>query len=56
VKALVRPEVDSIDKRTSTLAAIETALNKAGVEFLPAGQMGEGCGYEGPHSKSSFAW
>ena len=31
-----------VDSRLSTLAAVEKALSRAGVEFIPAGDKGEG--------------
>lgn len=42
LNALVRLESGKVDSRVSTLQAIEVALRKAGVEFLPAGQKGVG--------------
>lgn len=42
VNALARLENGKVDSRISTLQSIEAALVKAGVEFLPAGQKGEG--------------
>ena len=48
VNAVARLENGKVDTRTSTLAAIETALTKAGAEFLPAGQMGEGVRLRNP--------
>ncbi len=42
VNALARLEAGKVDPRLSTLTAVEKALSKAGVEFLPAGEMGEG--------------
>jgi hypothetical protein len=36
------PIYGKVDSRISTLQAIEAALTKAGVEFLSAGQKGEG--------------
>jgi len=37
-------EKGKVDSRLSTLAAIAKALAKVGVEFLPAGERGEGVG------------
>ncbi|AYG57811.1 helix-turn-helix domain-containing protein [Rhizobium jaguaris] len=42
LNAVVRIETGKVDPRISTLNAIETALRKAGVEFLAAGTKGEG--------------
>jgi transcriptional regulator with XRE-family HTH domain len=42
VNALARLERGAVDTRTSTLAAVEQALSKAGIEFLMPGQRGEG--------------
>lgn len=42
VNALARLENGKVDSRISTLQSIEAALVKAGVEFLPVGQKGEG--------------
>ena len=41
-------EKGKVDSRLSTLGAIETALTKAGVEFLPAGEKGEGVRMRSP--------
>lgn len=42
LNAVVRLENGRADTRLSTLTAIQTALVKAGVEFLPASSKGEG--------------
>lgn len=42
LNALTRLERGQVDSRSSTLMAIETALMRAGVEFIPAGEKGEG--------------
>jgi len=42
VNALARLENGKVDSRISTLQSIESALMKAGVEFLSVGQKGEG--------------
>jgi predicted transcriptional regulator len=42
LNALTRLERGRVDSRVSTLDAVERALRKAGVEFLPAGDRGEG--------------
>lgn len=40
--ALTRLERGQVDSRSSTMIAIETALIRAGVEFISAGEKGEG--------------
>ena len=42
LNALVRLENEKVDPRTSTLAAIEQALKKAGIEFLNSDEASEG--------------
>ncbi|WP_312162908.1 helix-turn-helix transcriptional regulator [Phenylobacterium sp.] len=42
VNAINRLERGQVDPRVSTLAAVEKALARAGVEFLAAGERGEG--------------
>lgn len=42
VNAINRLERGQVDPRVSTLTAVEKALGRAGVEFLPAGEKGEG--------------
>jgi predicted transcriptional regulator len=42
VNALARLETGKADSRASTIQAIERALTKAGIEFLPKGDRGEG--------------
>jgi predicted transcriptional regulator len=42
LNALARLERETVDSRMSTLQAVEDALTKAGVEFIAAGQKGEG--------------
>jgi predicted transcriptional regulator len=42
LNALARLEKGAVDSRVSTLLAIEKALLKAGIEFLPADLKGEG--------------
>jgi predicted transcriptional regulator len=42
LNALARLESGKVDSRVSTARAIELALIKAGIEFLPAGQKGVG--------------
>jgi transcriptional regulator with XRE-family HTH domain len=40
--AVTRLERNEVDPRASTIAAVEEALVKAGVEFIPRGDKGEG--------------
>ena len=42
LNALARLERAAVDPRMSTLDAVERALIKAGIEFIPAGDKGEG--------------
>lgn len=42
LNALTRLERGSVDPRMSTLSAVHKALTKAGIEFLPADEKGEG--------------
>ena len=42
LNALIRLENGKADSRMSTVQAIEGALSKAGIEFLPAASKGEG--------------
>lgn len=42
LNAITRIETGSVDPRVSTLQSVETALTKAGIEFLPADMKGEG--------------
>ena len=42
LNAVNRLERGQVDPRASTLSAVEKALNRAGVEFLSAGEKGEG--------------
>jgi predicted transcriptional regulator len=42
LNAVTRLEKAKVDSRLSTLVAIEKALTKAGIDFLPAGERGEG--------------
>ena len=48
LNAVTRMEKGKVDSRLSTLGAIEKALVKAGVEFLPAGERGEGVRLRSP--------
>lgn len=42
VNALARLERSAVDPRLSTLTAVEAALIRAGIEFIAAGEKGEG--------------
>jgi DNA-binding XRE family transcriptional regulator len=42
VNAIARLEREQVDSRASTLAAVEKALLRAGVEFISPGDRGEG--------------
>ncbi len=48
VNALARLESGRVDSRLSTLAAVQKTLAKAGVEFLPADEKGEGVRFSRP--------
>ena len=48
LNAVTRMEKGKVDSRLSTLTAIEKALTKAGVEFLPASERGEGVRLRSP--------
>jgi len=48
LNAVTRIEQGSSDPRVSTMAAIEKALAKAGIEFLPRGDKGEGVRLKSP--------
>jgi len=48
LNALARLEKGSVDSRVSTFQAVEKALTKAGVEFLSAGEKGEGVRLRSP--------
>jgi predicted transcriptional regulator len=48
LNALARLEKGSVDSRVSTLQAVETALAKAGVEFLSSDIKGEGVRLKNP--------
>jgi transcriptional regulator with XRE-family HTH domain len=50
LNALARLERGTVDARMSTLAAVEKALIKAGVELLSAGEKGEGVRLAFPES------
>ena len=42
VNAVIRLERGKVDSRLSTLTAVQRALSKGGVEFIPADGKGEG--------------
>jgi predicted transcriptional regulator len=48
LNAVTRLEKGKVDSRASTITAIEKTLSKAGVEFLPAGERGEGVRMKSP--------
>lgn len=48
LNAITRLEKGRVDSRMSTLQAIEGALTKAGIEFLPADHKGEGVRLSSP--------
>ena len=48
LNAVARLEKAKVDPRLSTFTAIEKALAKAGIEFLPADQKGEGVRLKSP--------
>jgi predicted transcriptional regulator len=48
LNAVTRLEKGKVDSRLSTLSAIEKALMKAGIDFLPAGKRGEGVRLKSP--------
>jgi predicted transcriptional regulator len=50
LNALARLEKGNVDSRMSTLQAVEKALAKAGIEFLSAGEKGEGVRLRSPRA------
>jgi len=48
VNALVRLERGQVDSRASTIRAVQTALSRGGVDFMPAGEFGEGVRLKAP--------
>ena len=50
LNALVRLESGRADTRISTLNAVQTALVRAGIEFLPAAAKGEGVRLRDPNA------
>ena len=50
LNALARLERGTVDPRMSTLSAVERALVKAGIEFIPESDRGEGVRLSRPDS------
>jgi predicted transcriptional regulator len=50
LNAVTRLEKGKVDSRVSTINAIEKALIKGGVEFLQAGERGEGVRVKSPRA------
>jgi predicted transcriptional regulator len=48
LNAVTRLEKGKVDSRVSTITAIEKTLAKAGIEFLPVGERGEGVRLRSP--------
>jgi predicted transcriptional regulator len=48
LNAVARLERGTVDPRVSTVAAIEKTLVKAGIEFIPLGERGEGVRLRSP--------
>jgi len=48
LNAVTRLEKGKVDSRLSTVNAVERALTKAGVDFLPGGEKGEGVRLRSP--------
>jgi transcriptional regulator with XRE-family HTH domain len=48
VNAINRLERELVDSKMSTLSAVEKALQRAGVEFIPAAEKGEGVRFAHP--------
>jgi predicted transcriptional regulator len=48
LNAVTRLEKGKVDSRVSTMAAIEKTFIKAGIEFLPVGEKGEGVRLRNP--------
>ena len=42
LNAVMRLEKGTVDSRISTVQAVQPALVKAGIDFLPSGEKGEG--------------
>ena len=50
LNAVTRLEAGKVDSRVSTVVAIQKALIKAGIEFLPSDTRGEGVRLRNPKS------
>jgi predicted transcriptional regulator len=50
LNAVARLEKGKVDPRLNTVTAIEKALIKAGIEFLPVGEKGEGVRLRSPRA------
>lgn len=50
VNAVNRLERGLVDTKTSTVLAVERAINRAGVEFVPPADKGEGVRFTKPQS------
>jgi predicted transcriptional regulator len=50
LNAVTRLEAGKVDSRVSTVVAIQKALTKAGIEFLPSDAKGEGVRLRSPKS------
>jgi predicted transcriptional regulator len=48
LNAVTRLEKGNVDSRVSTINAIEKTLGRAGIEFLPSGEKGEGVRMRSP--------
>ena len=55
LNALARLERGTVDPRMSTLSAVERALQKAGIEFIPESDRGEGVRLSRPDSPARVA-
>ena len=53
--ALTRLEKGQVDSRMSTMDAVEKALRKGGIEFIPAGDKGEGVRLSRPLAQEKTA-
>jgi transcriptional regulator with XRE-family HTH domain len=49
LNAVTRLKKAKVDSRVSTLVAIEKALTRAGIDFLPTGERGEGARLRSPN-------
>lgn len=50
INAVTRLERNEVDPRLSTVTAVQKAITKAGVTFLPNDTMGEGVRFSKPRS------